>query len=146
MLDKVATWFETRYSPVALAGDRQPPMGIWKFFFYFLRPFRTAFILRVIIVAFGAVADAMLPIFVGLIVGMLADTQPGNLFSAHWQTFLVMALFVLLRPLTFAFDQLVRNQAIVQSGRLVLTSHYLLLTKLPKATTFPLLVWRRGVK
>jgi ATP-binding cassette subfamily B multidrug efflux pump len=113
MLDKVATWFETRYSPVALAKDRQLPMGIWKFFFYFLRQFRTAFILRVIVVAFGAVADAMLPIFVGLIVGMLADTQPGNLLSSHWQTFLVMALFVLLRPVAFAFDQLVRNQAIV---------------------------------
>jgi ATP-binding cassette subfamily B multidrug efflux pump len=115
MLDKVATWFETRYSPIALADGRQLPMGLWKFFLYFLRQFRMAFILRVIIVAFGAVADAMLPIFVGLIVGMLADAQPGNLISAHWQILLIMALFLLLRPLTFVVDQLVRNQAIVSN-------------------------------
>ncbi len=99
--------------PLRWPTDRQPPMGLWKFFLYFLRQFRTAFILQGDLVAFGAVADAMMPIFVGLIVGMLADTPPGNLFSAHWQTLLIMALFLLLRPLTFLVDQLVRNQAIV---------------------------------
>ncbi|TPI21396.1 hypothetical protein [Mesorhizobium sp. B4-1-1] len=42
MLDRIFTWFESRYSPVALAEDRQPPMGLWRFYWYFIRQFRTA--------------------------------------------------------------------------------------------------------
>ncbi len=113
MFDSLMAWFEARYSPVALAGDRQPPMGLRRFVFYFVRQFRTAFLIRLLLVAIGSVADAMLPIFVGIIVGMVADTSPGQLFADNWPTLLAMiAVVAIVRPVTFLLDSLVRNHAI----------------------------------
>ncbi|UCI09345.1 ABC transporter ATP-binding protein [Mesorhizobium sp. B1-1-8] len=112
MFDRIFAWFESRYSPVALADERQPPMGLWKFYGYFIRQFRAAYVLRIVIVAIAAVADAMLPIFVGLIVGMLTDAKPGNFFAAHGPLLAVMAIVVLLRPLSMIVDALIRNHAI----------------------------------
>ncbi len=76
MFDRVIAYFDNRYSPVALAKNPQPPMGLWKFISYFLGQFRGAFALRMVLVAGGSIADAMMPIFVGMIVGMLATTNP----------------------------------------------------------------------
>ncbi|TPI10755.1 ABC transporter ATP-binding protein [Mesorhizobium sp. B4-1-3] len=112
MFDRIFTWFESRYSPVALAEDRQPPMGLWRFYWYFIRQFRTAYWLRVVIVAVAAIVDAMLPIFVGLIVGLLSSTKPGDFFAAHGQLLVIMAIVVLLRPLSMVIDALIRNHAI----------------------------------
>ena len=113
MLNRIIDWFDSRYSPIALAKHREPPMGLWKFIYYFVGQFRTAYILRLILVAIGSVADAMMPIFVGLIVGMLSTTPPGEIFATHWQTFLWMiAIVVVVRPLTFVIDTLIRNHAI----------------------------------
>ena len=69
MLNKIIAWFDNRYSPVALAENRQPPMGLWKFTFYFVGQFRAGFLIRLGLVAIGSIADAMMPIFVGLVVG-----------------------------------------------------------------------------
>jgi len=63
-------------------------------------------------VAIGSTVDAMLPIFVGFIVGMLTTTPPGEMFARHGQELAVMAVLVLVRPLTFVLDTLVRNHAI----------------------------------
>ncbi|CDP52701.1 Lipid A export ATP-binding/permease protein MsbA [Devosia sp. DBB001] len=114
MFDRVIAYFDNRYSPVALAENPQPPMGLWKFISYFLGQFRGAFALRMVLVAGGSIADAMMPIFVGMIVGMLATTNPGDMFSTNGQTLLLMAAVVLLvRPGMFIIDTLVRNHAIV---------------------------------
>uniref|UniRef100_UPI0025CF79A2 ABC transporter transmembrane domain-containing protein n=1 Tax=Mesorhizobium sp. TaxID=1871066 RepID=UPI0025CF79A2 len=112
MFDRLFAWFESRYSPVALADDRQPPMGLWKFYWYFISQFRAAYCLRMIIVAVAAIADAMLPIFVGVIVGLLSSTKPGDFFAAHTPLLAAMAFVVLLRPLATIIDGLVRNHAI----------------------------------
>jgi len=114
MLDRVVSFFDHLYSPTALARNRQPPMGLKRFLVYFLDQFRTAFVLRFVLVAIGSVADAMMPIFVGMIVGMLADTPPGEIFSAHWPAFLMMiAVVVVVRPTAFLLDTLIRNHSIV---------------------------------
>ncbi len=116
MLNRVIAWFNTRYSPIRLAAEPQPPMGIWKFIFYFVDQFRTAFIIRMVLVAIGSIADAMMPIFVGMVVGMLATTPPGEMFTLNWQAFAWMiAVVVIIRPLTFVLDTMVRNQSIVPS-------------------------------
>ena len=114
MFNRLIAWFDDRYSPVALAADRQPPAGLWKFIFYFVGQFRTAFLIRLGLVAVGAVADAMMPIFVGLVVGFLATTSPGDMFSTHWPMLLVMiAVIAVVRPVSFLVDTLVRNHSIV---------------------------------
>ena len=83
MLNRVIAWFDSRYAPVALASDTQPPKGVTAFTFYFIKQFRLAFMLRIGLVAIGSVADAMMPVFVGLVVGMLATTPPGQMFELH---------------------------------------------------------------
>ena len=114
MLNRLVDYFNTRYSPVALAADRQPPLGLTPFIVYFVRQFRKAYFVRMGVVAVGSLADAMLPIFVGLIVGMLTTTPQGEMFSRNGQTLLLMAVVVVLvRPTTFFIDTLVRNHAIV---------------------------------
>ncbi|MEO6012806.1 MAG: ABC transporter ATP-binding protein [Devosia sp.] len=114
MLNNIIAWFDNRYSPVALAENRQPPMGLRKFVFYFVGQFRAPFLIRLGLVAIGSIADAMMPIFVGLVVGFLATTTPGNVFTDHWPTLLSMVVVIaLVRPTTFLFDTLVRNHGIV---------------------------------
>ena len=113
MLNAIITFFDARYSPVALAAQRQPPQGLNAFILYFVRQFRTAFFIRMGMVAVGSVVDAMMPIFVGLIVGMLTTTPPGEMFTRHGTTLAWMAALVLIRPVTFVLDTLVRNHAIV---------------------------------
>jgi len=69
-----------------------------------------------ILVAIGSVADAMMPIFVGMLVGMLSMTPPGQMFAQHWQTLLWMVVVLAgIRPVTFVLDAIVRNHAIVPS-------------------------------
>lgn len=114
MLNRVISWFDTRYTPVALATNTEPPRGVTAFTFYFVKQFRAAFSLRMVLVAIGSVADAMMPIFVGTVVGLLATTPPGQMFDLHWQTFLWMILVIaLVRPVTFLLDTMIRNHAIV---------------------------------
>ena len=114
-LDRLFHRFETLYPPTVLAPDPQPPAGTARFFGYFLRQFRGALIARFVIVALGSVADAMLPIFVGWIVGMLATAERGMLFSEHGGELSFMAAVVLIRPVLFAADHLVGNQALTPS-------------------------------
>ncbi|GLQ55074.1 ABC transporter ATP-binding protein [Devosia nitrariae] len=114
MFNRVTSFFDHLYSPTALAENRQPPLGLKAFFIYFLDQFRAVFIVRFLLVAIGSVADAMMPIFVGLIVGMLSSTPPGEIFSTHWPIFLVMiGVVVVVRPTAFFLDTLVRNHAII---------------------------------
>jgi ATP-binding cassette, subfamily B, multidrug efflux pump len=112
MLDRITATFDALYSPTALAADRQPPAPTGAFFRYFLEQFRGALIARFVLVAGGSVADAMLPVFVGWTVGMLATTPPGGLFAEHGPTLALMLAVVLLRPVFFVADALVRNHAI----------------------------------
>lgn len=114
MFNRVIDFFDNLYSPVALAKNRQPPMGLRPFVTYFIGQFKAAFAIRIGLVAIGSVADALMPVFVGMIVGMLATTNPGEIFDQHGQTLLWMVfVVVLVRPLTFLLDTLVRNHAIV---------------------------------
>ena len=111
MLDRITATFDALYSPTALAADRQPPAPTRAFFAYFLRQFRGALYARFLLVAGGSLADAMLPVFVGWTVGMLSTTPPGQLFAEHGPTLAFMLAVVLLRPLFFVADALVRNHA-----------------------------------
>jgi ATP-binding cassette, subfamily B, multidrug efflux pump len=114
MFNRVIAYFDHLYSPVALAENRQPPMGLNAFLKYFIGQFRAVFAIRMVLVAIGSIADALMPVFVGLVVGMLATTNPGEIFEVHGRTLLLMvAVVVLVRPVTFMLDTLIRNHAIV---------------------------------
>ena len=114
MLDRITATFDSplfpdraRGGPAAAGADAAPSSR------YFLEPVpRRVLIARFVLVALGSIADAMLPIFVGWTVGMLSTTPPGALFAEHGPTLALMLAVVLLRPLFFVADALVRNHAI----------------------------------
>ena len=55
----------------------------------------------------------MMPVFVGIIVGLLATTNRGELFAQQWPLLLLMFLTVAVaRPITFVLDTLLRNHTL----------------------------------
>ena len=115
MFNRLIAWFDHRYSPVALAANRQPPTGLWKFVFYFVGQFRTAFLIRL-----GPRchrlrrrcddADLRRPAWSA----SSPPPIPARCSASTGRRFLLMvAVIAIVRPLTFLLDTLVRNHAIV---------------------------------
>jgi ATP-binding cassette subfamily B multidrug efflux pump len=112
MFGAIIDWFDQHYSPVALAAD-PPPSGTWNFMVYFVRQFRTAVAIRLVTVAVSSLTDAMLPVFVGVVVGLLATTNPGEMFTRNWPVLLIMlGTIAVVRPAVFILDKLMNNHAI----------------------------------
>ena len=127
MFNAIIDWFDQHYSPVSLASDPRPPAGTGRFIIYFVRQFRAALAVRMITVALSAFADAMLPVFVGLVVGLLDSTTPGEMFSRNWPVLVVMLVTVaILRPIVFILDKLLNNHSIEPSfiSRIRWQSHF----------------------
>src|SRR5438067_2992229 len=102
MINAIIDWFDQHYSPVGVASDPRPPAGTRNFVVYFVRQFRNALAVRMLTVAVSAFVDAMLPVFVGLVVGLLATTPSGEMFSRNWAILLLMLLTVaIVRPVVF---------------------------------------------
>ena len=113
MFNALIDWFDRHYSPIALANDPRPPAGTLNFVGYFVGQFRTAVIIRLVTVAISSLTDAMLPVFVGVVVGLLATTNPGEMFSKNWQVLVLMLVTVaFVRPLVSILDKLMNNHAI----------------------------------
>jgi len=112
MLNSIIDWFDQHYSPVQLAST-PPPSGTWNFVVYFVRQFRTAVAIRLVTVAVSSLTDAMLPVFVGVVVGLLATTSPGAMFTQNWPILLLMlGTIAVIRPAVFILDKLMNNHAI----------------------------------
>ena len=126
MFDKIFAWFEKHYSPTHIEADPHPPMGLANFYWYFLRQFRTPIIIKILIVAIGAGIDAMIPIFLGTIVDLVAGNEPGTLFKDHSSLLIAMGITLALRPSIFVLDILVQYHTIVPSlvGRVRWQSHW----------------------
>jgi ATP-binding cassette subfamily B multidrug efflux pump len=113
MFNAIINWFDQHYSPVALAENPSPPAGTWPFVAYFVRQFRAAVAIRLVTVAISSLADAMLPVFVGIVVGLLASTRTGDMFTQNWQVLLLMLVTIaIVRPAVFILDKLMNNHAI----------------------------------
>jgi ATP-binding cassette subfamily B multidrug efflux pump len=113
MFNALIDWFDKQYSPVALADDPRPSSGTWNFVGYFVRQFRVAIGIRLVTVALTSLTDAMLPVFVGLIVGMLATAHPERVFIDQAPTlWLILGVVGVARPIVFVLDKLMNNHAI----------------------------------
>ncbi|MCB9992782.1 MAG: ABC transporter ATP-binding protein [Hyphomicrobiaceae bacterium] len=127
MFSTLLDWIDHFYSPVEIDDNPHPPRGTWRFIGYFVRQFRVAIAIRMVTVAIASTVDAMLPVFVGLVVGLLAATDPGDMFSRNWP--LLTAMFVtvaIVRPTIFVLDKLINNHLIEPGfiGRIRWQSHF----------------------
>ena len=102
MFNAIIDWFDGHYSPVAIDGNPQPPAGTWNFVVYFVRQFKISLAVRMVTVALSALADAMLPIFVGLDRRHARDHPARRALSTRiGDRSALMLAVVLLRPLRF---------------------------------------------
>ncbi|WP_419900577.1 ABC transporter ATP-binding protein [Roseomonas sp. USHLN139] len=118
-------FFETLIDPVAPPGARAsrllgtpvpaepPPAGLLAFYWYFIRQARLLFVLLFLAGLLVALLDALIPVFIGRVVGLLSAHAPGNLFAEAGGSLLGMAAVLLLgRPSAIFLQNLISQQAI----------------------------------
>ncbi|MBO1079783.1 ABC transporter ATP-binding protein [Roseomonas haemaphysalidis] len=117
--------FETLVDPVAPVGQpasrrlgvpvpaQPPPASLPGFYWYFIRQARLLFLLLFVIGLVVALLDALIPVFIGRVVGLLQQYAPGTLFTEAGGALATMAFVLLVcRPLAILTQNVVGQQAI----------------------------------
>ncbi|MFC7610204.1 ABC transporter ATP-binding protein [Teichococcus aestuarii] len=93
--------------------EAPPPDGLWGFYWYFIRQARALFGLLFVAGLCVALLDALIPVFIGRVVGLLSAQAPGTLLAERWPELLGMAAVLLLaRPASILAQNLIGQQAI----------------------------------
>jgi ATP-binding cassette subfamily B multidrug efflux pump len=111
--------------PVAAPGDRAsrvlgtrvpeapPPRGLTGFYWYFIRQSKLLFAALFLVAMAVAVMDALIPVFIGRIVGLLTRLGPERVLAEAWPQLAGMAAVILLmRPLLITSQNLIAQQGI----------------------------------
>lgn len=117
--------FESAIDPVAPPGTRAsrlfgtpvpegpPPPGLVAFYWYFVRQAKVLFLLLFVLGMAVAMLDALIPIFIGSVIGLLSIHGPDRLLAETWPQLLGMAAVLLIaRPLFITAQNLVVQQGI----------------------------------
>ncbi|NUP96702.1 MAG: ABC transporter ATP-binding protein [Planctomycetaceae bacterium] len=97
----------------ALPPDAPPPTGLIAFYWHYARQARL--LVAGLFVAGFAVAllDTTIPVFIGRVVGLIANQPPSSLLGQAWPELLGMALVLLIaRPAAILLQNLFTHQAI----------------------------------
>lgn len=107
-------WFETRIDPFAGDGEVRPPDRLFAFYWHFVAPAWSVFLLLLIAGFMGAVIEAALVGFVGSLVDLMREAKtPATFFADHWLVLTFMAFIAMVaRPVISAIHDLIKNQMI----------------------------------
>jgi ATP-binding cassette, subfamily B, multidrug efflux pump len=106
-------FFERLIDPVAPPPGGAPPHGTLAFIWHFIRQQRKLFGVLLAVQFVLAVLDAMLPVFVGMIVNRLSITTPAEFFATHWMLLAGMLVCVLvLRPMALSAQFLITSLSV----------------------------------
>lgn len=106
-------FFETIIVPTARETPGNPPEGLLRFYWFFVRQAKGLFIALIFASLLVALADAAIPVFMGKLVKVLTATTPDRVFADGASLIFGLILLVLvIRPLVTALQGLVLNQAI----------------------------------
>ncbi len=120
----LARFLERFLNPVAPPGgtaarllgrpvpQQPPPRGLLGFYGYFLAQARGLLVAMVVLGALVALADAAIPAMIGRLVALMGQHQPETLWQEAWPALLLMAGFILARPLALTAQNLVLNQGV----------------------------------
>ena len=112
-------WFESRLPQATSAPPPQverdgPPPGLLPFYGHFVRQARGLFAAMFVTGLAVALIDLLIPVFIGKLVGLMAAEDRAAAFAAEGPLLAAIAATVLVgRPLAFAIDSLVRNNAVI---------------------------------
>jgi ATP-binding cassette subfamily B multidrug efflux pump len=110
----VFRFFEGQLDPTALPTEDTPPASLAAFYWHYARQAR--WLVGALFCAgfLVAVLDALIPVFIGRVVGMVASNQPGELWQQRWPELVGMGAVLLFgRPIALLAQNLITNQAIV---------------------------------
>ncbi len=94
-----------------------PPRGSIAFYWHFLRQMRWLYGLMFLTGLIGSSLDAMIPVFIGKVVALVAAPEPKAMLAQNWGMLAIMAGVVLVvRPMAQILDSLVRNSAVAPAG------------------------------
>jgi len=94
-----------------------PPRGAIAFYWHFLRQMRGLYGLMFLTGLIASALDAMIPVFIGKVVALVAAPEPTVALNQSWGMLAVMALVLLVvRPCAQILDSLVRNSAVAPAG------------------------------
>ncbi len=105
--------FENLLEPTSLPPDAPPPGGLGAFYWHYVRQVRHLVVALFVAGSIVALLDTTVPVFIGRLVGLVSNHQPGTLLHEAWPQLALMAFVLLIaRPAANALQQLVTNLAI----------------------------------
>lgn len=85
---------------VAYEEEDHPPQKLWPFLLRYCQPFRKVFALTAVITVLVAAIEIWLIAYVGRLVDVLAESEPGTFWGEYGFEMLVVGAFLLLlRPI-----------------------------------------------
>ena len=111
---RVFRFFEGLLDPTAIPPQGTPPAGLAAFYWHYARQAR-----GLVAALFGAgfivaLIDTTIPVFVGRVITLVSNHDPGSLLRDSWPPLLGMAFVVLVaRPLAMLLQNMITNQAII---------------------------------
>jgi ATP-binding cassette subfamily B multidrug efflux pump len=111
----VFRFFENLVDPyVDHAETDRPPTRLWPFLKDYSRPFTRVFALTGVMSVVVAAVEIWLIWYMGRLIDLLGDAEPGRLWADYGLELLLVALFILLlRPAIHVLDVLLLNNAIL---------------------------------
>ncbi len=105
--------FEQIIAPTRTPESPEPPPGLLRFYWHFVRQAKWLFVALLVAGLTIALLDAAIPVFIGRLVKLVGTHAPGDLVAEAWPLFAVMAAILLVgRPLAILSRSLIANQAI----------------------------------
>ena len=108
-------FFESLLEPTALPpqGTRRRP-GLAAFYWHYARQARVLVVALFVAGFIVAIIDTTIPVFVGRVISLVSDHEPGSLLHDHWPPLVGMALVLLVaRPMALLLQNMITNQAII---------------------------------
>jgi ATP-binding cassette subfamily B multidrug efflux pump len=113
MLTPLFRFFETLVRPTERGAPGAPPPGLGAFYWFFLSQAKGLFLCLFVTGATLAAIDAAIPVFMGRVVTIVADTPREELMErAGWALAAMMAIVLIVKPIVVLLQNLLQHQAI----------------------------------
>jgi len=111
---RVFRFFEGLLEPTAIPPQGTPPAGLAAFYWHYARQARGLVAALFVAGFIVALIDTTIPVFVGRVITLVSNHDPGSLLRDSWPPLLGMAVVVLVaRPLAMLLQNMITNQAII---------------------------------
>jgi len=106
-------YFENFIIPTARETPGDPPDGLFRFYWFFVRQAKGLFIALFLVSILVAVVDASIPVFMGRLVRLVSSTPSDVLFAnGRIIIFGLIGLVLIIKPIVMTMQTLILNQAI----------------------------------